>query len=160
MAAGQASVAGRYCRKLVRNKSTTLPWRRSTEESAPNLQRIAARGDDHSRLRAQESVAANLLAAFDRLQQERVLLLRSQAQECPDRRQQIGAQRFRHRDERRITAELQEAFVVGSHHVICARFAQVSGIIREAVQSVGKGLLRTRADAAKAVFPSAPALTG
>ena len=114
------SVAGRYCRKQVRNNSITLALTAFHRGAPPNLQRTAARGDDHSRLRAQESVAADLLAAFDRLQQKRVFLLGSQAQESPDRRQQIGAQSFRHRDERGVTAELQEAFVVGSHHVMCA----------------------------------------
>ena len=81
-----------------------------------NRQLPAPRRNYPSWLRAKERVTPDLLSAFDRLQQEGILLPLGDAQEGPDRSQQIGAQSFHHWDERGVAAELQETLVVGRDH--------------------------------------------
>ncbi len=103
-----------------------------------NRQLVATRGDHGSRLRAQEGIASDLLATFDRFQQEGILLPRSDTEKRSHRRQQVRAQSFCHRNESGVTAQLQEALKVGGKHRIRRTNAKLAGIIRQAQQSPGK----------------------
>ena len=77
----------------------------------------AARLQAQKRTHAEKSVASNLLATFDRLQQEGIGLLVSHGKEGGNRRQQVGGDRLRHRNQRGSARQSQELFVVGTDHV-------------------------------------------
>ncbi len=64
-----------------------------------SLHRPAAQGDRGPRIDADEGVAADLLAALDRFQQERRARLVHQLQVDRDRRLQVGGELARHRDQ-------------------------------------------------------------
>ena len=68
------------------------------------------RAQDQERILAEERVAADLLAAFDRLEQERVVGVLGDLQERRDRRQQVGDDLLVDRHERAALRQLLEFF--------------------------------------------------
>ena len=88
--------------------------------------RLAApRPEDEKRILAEKRVAADLLAAFNRLQQKRVVGVLRDLQERRDRRQQIGDDLLVDRDERTPLRQLLEFLERRDVHVsslsLCAR---------------------------------------
>src|SRR5208337_4484333 len=90
-----------------------------------NRQLFSSRSNYHARPGAEECVAADLLAALHRLQQERIILSSRDAQERAHRRQQIRAQRLRDGHQREVAAELQKTFVVRREHRELIRIREV-----------------------------------
>ena len=84
--------------------------------AAPDDYFVAAGSNLHVGTRAHEGVAADVLAALDRLEQEGVRLVGGDGQEGGDRRHQVGHDGFRHRDQRGFAGEAREFFVVGTKH--------------------------------------------
>ena len=74
-----------------------LRARISRFSSAADLNPIRGRRHHHDTARPEIGVAANVLAAFDRLQQKRLRLLRRDLQEGRNWRQQVGGDRPHHR---------------------------------------------------------------
>ena len=78
-----------------------------------------SRPQPHVRPRSQKCVAADLLAALDRLQQERMWFVFCNRQKRRDRREQVGAHRFHHRHQRcraRQAGEFLEIRVLEGRH--------------------------------------------
>ena len=74
------------------------------------------RPQPHVGPRSQERVAADLLAALDRLQQKRVWFVLRNRQKSRHRREQVGAHRFHHRHQRGRTRQTRELFELWKGH--------------------------------------------
>ena len=70
----------------------------------------AARPQDQERILAEERIARDPLAAFDALEQERVVGVLGDLQERGDRRQQVRDDLLDHRHERAAPRQLHELF--------------------------------------------------
>ena len=77
---------------------------------------VAPRSHLHVGTRPQKGVAADLLAALHRLEQESVGLIGCDREKGGDRRQQIGRDRFHHRHQRGLSGEPGKFLVVGTKH--------------------------------------------
>ena len=81
---------------------------------ARSIDRLAvARAQDQERILAEERVAADVLAAFDALEQERVVGVLGDLEERRDRRQQVGDDLLADRHERAALRQLHEFFERG-----------------------------------------------
>src|SRR5262249_57228143 len=70
----------------------------------------------HIRPTTQERVPADFFSAFHRFQQERVELVRGDAQERGDRRAQVGGHWFGHRDQRGVARQGRKLLIGGQNH--------------------------------------------
>ena len=77
----------------------------------------AAGADLHIRASAEESEAANLLAALDRFEQAGIRLFGCDCQKRGDWCEQVGCDGLGYRYKRSFTREAGEFFVVGSKHI-------------------------------------------
>ncbi len=89
--------------------------------SALDFNRSLVGPHPHVRPRAQECVAADLLAAFHRLQQERMRFFAGDRQKGGHRRQQIRADGFHHGDERGLARQPGKLFEIRLQHRLRSR---------------------------------------
>ena len=75
-----------------------------------NLDRVAARAEGQIRIAAQERVTGDLFAAFNALQQEGVRIFGLDLEVGEHGREQVGGDRFVHRDDVALLAVLSELF--------------------------------------------------
>src|SRR6185312_1902823 len=71
----------------------------------------------HVRTSAEEGVAANLLSAFNRLEQKGVGFFLSDRKKSRHWCEQVGRDGFDHRHQRGLLCEARELFVVRRHHI-------------------------------------------
>ena len=114
-AAGEARQAGHERRLELRHQRAAA--RRRTAPAAPSISPACSMTAWPSRARStrngslpRKRVAADVLAAFDALQQERVVGVLGDLQERRHRRQQVGHDLLVHRHERAALRQLDELF--------------------------------------------------
>ena len=84
---------------------------------ALNLHRSLPGPHPHVRPHAQKCIASDLLAPLHRFEQKRVRLVGGNGKKRGNRRQQIGAHRFHHRDQRGLAGQPRKLFKVGLQHL-------------------------------------------
>src|SRR5271169_823144 len=77
---------------------------------------LTAGSEYHARLGPDKRVAADLLAALDRLQQKGILLAGGYAQKRANRSQQVGTQGLGHWNQSGVGAKPQKTLVIGRDH--------------------------------------------
>src|ERR1700719_59891 len=82
---------------------------------------FAARFQPQKRAHAKKCVASNFFPAFDGLEQESVSLAISYGKEGGDWSQQVGGDRFHHRNQRGSARQASEFFVVRTDHLDSAQ---------------------------------------